>query len=126
MMDKKIGEEALDLAFIFLSTIFLLRSSGGRSWMTWDRDKLLRQRGSLDDSAEIFAGRADFQTVERASPMKIGKKMVGRKMKARDGDPAHHLPAIHLLTILFSFPRVAAEHSEAALGDSWFLMKHAG
>ena len=48
--------------------------------------------------------------------MKIGKKMVGKKMKTWDGDSALHLPAIHLLTILFSFCRVAAERSEAALG----------
>ncbi len=55
MADKKIREEHLDLAFIFLSTIFLLRSSDGRSWMKWANEKLLRQRGSLGDSAGIFA-----------------------------------------------------------------------
>ena len=48
--------------------------------------------------------------------MKIGKKRVGKKLKTWDGDSSLHLPAIHLLTILFSFYRVAAERSEAALG----------
>ena len=55
MVDKKMGEEASGLDFIFLSTIFLLMSSDRLSLMKRDCDERPRGRASLVDSAEIFS-----------------------------------------------------------------------
>ena len=50
--------------------------------------------------------------------------MVVKKMKTQRGDSSHHLLANHLPANLFLFLLVAAERSEAALGDLWFRLLH--